>query len=83
MPEQITVHLTLFASLRDQAGTDKITLVVEQCTVSDLYQQTAIDMQFDLPESLVRFATNDQFVDADYKIQDGDRVVFLPPVSGG
>lgn len=83
MSQQITVHLTLFASLRDQAGIDQLTLLVEPCTVSELYLQTAADMQFDLPQSLVRFAANDQFVDADYEIQDGDRVVFLPPVSGG
>ncbi|NJN52799.1 MAG: MoaD/ThiS family protein [Gammaproteobacteria bacterium] len=31
----------------------------------------------------VRAAVNQEFVDLDYALQDGDEVAFLPPVTGG
>jgi len=31
----------------------------------------------------VRFAVNEEYVDEDYRVSDGDRVALIPPVSGG
>ncbi|MEO1182153.1 MAG: MoaD/ThiS family protein [Cyanobacteria bacterium J06636_28] len=34
-------------------------------------------------QDLTRFGVNLQFVDANTPLNDGDEVVFIPPVSGG
>ncbi|EAZ93573.1 hypothetical protein CY0110_17297 [Crocosphaera chwakensis CCY0110] len=34
-------------------------------------------------QDITRFSVNYQFVEADTKLQDGDELVFIPPVSGG
>ena len=34
-------------------------------------------------QSVTRFSINYQFVEADTNLQDGDELVFIPPVSGG
>lgn len=83
MADHVTVRLTLFASLRDKAGLDQFTLRVKPCSIGELYRTTAVQYGFDLPEHWVRFAANDHFVSADYVICEGDRLVFIPPVSGG
>ena len=79
----ITVHLHYFAILRDQRGELEETLSVGTQTVGDLYQSLTHQHGFTLPQTELRVSVNQQFVDWSTPLEDGDEVVFLPPVSGG
>ena len=81
----IAVHARLFARLREQAGTDSETVeVAPDSTVQDVY--SALRRSYPSLESkldAVRPAINQEFVDWDAVVGQGDEVAFIPPVSGG
>lgn len=77
------IHLAFFASLRDQAGVGEELRETEATSVSELYEEVSQEHGFELPIDLIRFAVNDRFISPGHEIQNGDRVVFIPPVSGG
>ena len=79
----ITVHLQYFAILRDQRGELEETLSVRSQTVGELYRFLARKYGFTLEKTALRVSVNQQFVDWSTPLQDGDDVVFIPPVSGG
>lgn len=79
----IRVTVKYFAALRDQAGRMGETREIVPQTVRDLYQLLCTDYGFDIPPRFVKFAVNAEFVDAATTLQDGDEIVFVPPVSGG
>ena len=79
----ITVHLQYFAILRDQRGELEETLSVPSQTVGELYQSLARRFGFTLERTALRVSVNQRFVDWSTPLQDGDEVVFIPPVSGG
>lgn len=79
----ITVHLQYFAILRDQRGELEETLSLPSQTVGELYQSLARRYGFTLERTTLRVSVNQQFVDWSTPLQDGDEVVFIPPVSGG
>jgi molybdopterin synthase catalytic subunit len=82
----MNVTVLLFATLKDHAGTNNLSLTLphEQATLSDL--RTALAAQHPaltnlLPTALA--AINEEFAFASDPIHDGDKVAFFPPVSGG
>ena len=77
------IHLTYYASLREQRGTDRETIEVASDSLRDLYRALAGAYRFSCAEEQIRPAVNDQLSQWDRPLGDGDRVVFLPPVSGG
>ncbi len=79
----ITVHLQYFAILRDQRGQLEEALSVPSQTVGELYQSLSRRYGFTLERTALRVSVNQQFVDWSTPLQDGDEVVFIPPVSGG
>ncbi|MBW7929058.1 MAG: MoaD/ThiS family protein [Fimbriimonadaceae bacterium] len=78
-----TVHLQYFAILREQRGADRETLTTQAATLRDLYDALAREHGFTLTAAQVRPAVNEAVADWDRAIEDGDRIVFLPPVAGG
>ncbi len=78
-----TIHLQYFALLREQRGQSGETLRTSAQTPGELYAQLKKDYRFTLPEQSVRVSINEQFADWQAELKSGDRVVFLPPVSGG
>jgi molybdopterin converting factor subunit 1 len=77
---QITVRL--FASMKDAAGVDAIQ--VRASSVAEVARE--LSTRFPAAQRLLersRFAVNQQFASADIKLNDGDEVAVLPPVSGG
>lgn len=78
------MHLQLryFASLRDAAGIDA-ERVEHSGDAAALYADRAARHGFKLPLARVRLAVNGDFVAWSHALQEGDEVVFLPPVSGG
>lgn len=77
------VHLTYFASLRDDRGVSEETVETGAETYRDLYEELAAIHKFRLPVSLVGVAANGIFGAMDDSVAEGDRVVFIPPVAGG
>jgi molybdopterin converting factor subunit 1 len=85
MPVAIAVRARLFARLREQAGTDaeSIELPVGS-TVADVYEtMQRLHPGLEADRHAVRAALNQEFVEWNAAVADGDEVAFIPPVSGG
>ncbi|MDP6437738.1 MAG: MoaD/ThiS family protein [Gammaproteobacteria bacterium] len=77
-----TLAIEYFAIFRDHAGTDKETLHTEADTPADLFAELSVRHGF--PElQTVKVAINDEFGDWNTQLNEGDSVVFIPPVAGG
>src|SRR5258708_18366249 len=78
------IRALLFARLREQAGTSCELVGDDLRTVADVYR--AVLGRHPALESnmaTIRPARNEQFVDWEDEVCDGDEVAFIPPVSGG
>lgn len=79
------LRVRLFASYREAAGRSQVEFEVpEGATVNDLWRMLAAEYP-GLPSghSWVAAAVNRQYVPADRQLNEGDEVVFMPPMSGG
>lgn len=81
--EEKKINIQYFALLREQRGVSEETLHTNVQTPQDLYAQLKVNHRFTLPESSLRVSINDQLAGWQTQLKSGDRVVFLPPVSGG
>jgi molybdopterin converting factor subunit 1 len=77
------INVKYFASFREQAGTSSDHLETTATYAKDIYQEIAEKHSFSLKFDQIRVAINDNFADDHHKIQDGDTLVFIPPVAGG
>jgi molybdopterin converting factor subunit 1 len=78
-----TVLVRYFAVLREQRGLGEERVATEAVTAGDLYRELRARHPFSLPPERLRVAVNDAFEPWSIPIQDGDAVVFIPPVAGG
>lgn len=78
-----TVCVRYFAILRDQRGLGEERVPTGACTASELYEELRLRHGFTLPAEGLRVAINDEFGSWDSEIEDGDALVFIPPVAGG
>lgn len=78
-----TIHVQYFALLREQRGQSEETLHIDAQTPKALYARLKKDYRFTLPEESVRVSINERFAPWHAELKTGDRLVFLPPVSGG
>ncbi|MBL8995676.1 MAG: MoaD/ThiS family protein [Spirochaetia bacterium] len=83
MNQSTTLHLEYFAVLREKRGLGKEDITSSAKTPRELYAELSVKYHFSLPEKEVKVAVNDEFSDWNKPLQNGDRVVFIPPVSGG
>jgi molybdopterin synthase sulfur carrier subunit len=78
------VTIKLFAIYRDILGQPELTLdVSDGTTVNDLFGQMLHDKAEAVLRESTMFAVNESYVSAETVLNDGDRVAFIPPVSGG
>ena len=79
------LNVKLYATLRDRAKTNQVTVELEDsATIGMLRQELAADypaLASTLPRCLA--AINQEFADDAATIRAGDQVAFFPPVSGG
>ena len=76
------LNIEYFAILREQAGLDRELLDTKVDTPAALFAELA--KKYDFPElTTVKVAINDEFADWHAQLNDGDSVVFIPPVAGG
>jgi molybdopterin converting factor subunit 1 len=82
----VKVTVLYFAAVRDLAGRAEATLALpdDVRTVRDL----AIHLEATVPGlagrlGALRWARNEEFVDLDARLEEGDVVAAIPPVAGG
>ena len=84
----MTVKIVLFANLREALGVDSVELqITGSSSVSALISQLADQQSEEWFEMLtaenIRVAVNQDLINEDVDIVDGDEVAFFPPVTGG
>ena len=79
----MTIHITYFAALRDATGQAEETLKTEVATAKALFHELTATYRWPFSEAGIQVAINDRYRSADTLLKEGDRVVFIPPVSGG
>jgi molybdopterin-guanine dinucleotide biosynthesis protein A len=77
------VRLGWFGLLAEQRGRREEMLVTPAGTVGELFAELAARDGTVGFTSGVRFAVNDEFAPPDHPLKAGDKVVFMPPFSGG
>jgi molybdenum cofactor guanylyltransferase len=80
-PKHITVQY--YALLREQAGRRDEALTTAAPTPRELYAELAGRYPFSLAADVLRVAINSEFAEWETPLNDGDAVVFIPPVAGG
>jgi molybdopterin synthase sulfur carrier subunit len=84
----VSVRVLFFASLKDTLGRDELLLETDApMQLSAFIDRLADDLGADAREALtaesVRVAVNQELLNGEVAIHDGDEVAFLPPVTGG
>jgi sulfur-carrier protein len=79
----LNIRILFFASLRDAAGAAEKQLDVSPgISIAELWQQ--VSAGFELLPDKVLCAVNQEYVDTDYQLKEGDHeIAFFPPVTGG
>jgi molybdopterin converting factor small subunit len=72
-----------YALLREERGLSEETLRSAATTPAALYDELAAKHPFSLRRDQLRAVVNDAFAAWDTPLNDGDSVVFIPPVAGG
>lgn len=83
MADTLKINVQYFALLREQAGRSSESLVTAAATPRELYQELRQRYPFSLAPEMLRVAVNSEFSDWSQPLQEGDSVVFIPPVAGG
>ena len=83
MSNSIKIQVIYFAILRELTGLDKETFSIKQGNkpgdvLTSINERHEIDLGINF-----KIAVNDEFSDWDIELNDGDRLVFIPPVTGG
>jgi len=81
--ERKTVKVYYFSSLREEANCSEESLQTLAGSVIELFSELQQKYSLTIDPRYLRFAKNDQLIDADEAIADNDEIAFLPPVSGG
>ena len=77
------VNVSYYAMFREAAGCSGETIETGSGNAVALFDALKEKHGFSMCRSHVRLAVNDAFVDWDTPLNDGDSVVFIPPVAGG
>lgn len=79
------LQLRFFAALRERVGQREAEQEMhEGATVAELWA-TLCEQSPQLAElsKSISFAVNREYVDPDHRLEEGDEVALIPPVSGG
>lgn len=77
------IHLRYFALLREERGVEQETLPTDAENPAALYEELRAIHGFSLPRERMMVVVNENYSGWEHPLQDGDTVVFIPPVAGG
>lgn len=80
---KINIHVQYYALFREQAGRSEESLSTTATTPAALYAELQSRHPFKLAPAQLKVAINTDFRDWSARLNDGDTVVFIPPVAGG
>ena len=78
-----SIQVRFFAVLREQTGKTVLDLTTAAATPAELYRELQSSLGLTFPANLLRVSINERYVTMEATLQQGDRVVFIPPVAGG
>jgi molybdopterin converting factor subunit 1 len=78
-----TYQILYFGLLAERRGLAEESVCDAATTPAALYQIISLRHALGMSPTDFRVAVNDEFVPWDHPLSDGDRVAFLPPMSGG
>lgn len=76
-------RLLYFASLADAAGLAEESIEHTAADPAELYAHVSMRHGFSIARERLRVAVNGTLVGWHHTLEEGDEIVFLPPVSGG
>lgn len=79
----VKVKVRYFALLREERGLGNEELETTACNPAELYAELKSKYDFSLGISHLKAAVNSGFADWQTALNDGDEIVFIPPVAGG
>ena len=83
MTNSLQIQVVYFAKLRELTGIDQEAFsMMKGSNPIDVLESINERHQIDIGSNF-KIAVNDEFSDWDIKLNDGDRLVFIPPVTGG
>jgi molybdopterin synthase sulfur carrier subunit len=77
------IQVNYYAMFREQAGCSGESISSDSSDAVALFESLKEKYDFSMSRSHVRLAVNDAFVDWETPLNDGDSIVFIPPVAGG
>lgn len=77
------INVRYFAVFRERAGCSSESVYTGATTPLQLYRQLCGRHPLRLDAGLVKVSINSAFATWDARLQEGDVVVFIPPVAGG
>ena len=78
-----TITVRYFAGFREHAGVGEETVSVPATTAGDVYELLKDRHGSEEPLGHCKVAINDEMVDWNTEVVDGDTVLLFPPVAGG
>ncbi len=78
-----TISVQYFAVIKDLVGVSEEVIKTSSLLASDLFAEICKRYHLNMPIAQLRVAVNDEFCEWDYQLNEGDKIVFIPPVSGG
>ena len=80
----MAIVVKLFAQYRDLLGKTEVTVQSRPGqTVGDVFGETIGEHAHPELRDSTMFAVNEKYASPETVVKDGDRVAFIPPVSGG
>jgi molybdopterin converting factor subunit 1 len=77
------VRVQYFAILREEAGVSEETIETTARTLADLYDELSARHGFGLTRDRLKVVVNEEFDEWIRPVDEGDTIVFIPPVAGG
>lgn len=77
------INMNYFAFFRDMAKCSQEFIETDALNPKELYQELKQKYDFNICPSNLKVAINDEFHNFETVLNDGDKVVFIPPVAGG
>ncbi len=77
------MKVLLFAGLKQKVGSEFIDIPYEQSINVSALRENIEEIAPTLNGEVYMVAVNENFVRADYEVQEDDTIALIPPVSGG